>query len=56
MKNKSKNSEPDNSRRGPDAIGGTVNLVTKTGGELPTLSLYGAGGFTPIINTVPVAE
>jgi hypothetical protein len=31
MKNKSKNSEPDNSRRGPDAIGGTVNLVTKTG-------------------------
>ena len=39
-----------------DAIGGTVNLVTKTARELPTLSVYGNGGFTPIINTVPVAE
>jgi TonB-dependent receptor len=39
-----------------DAIGGTVNLVTRTAGERPTLSLYGAGGFTPIINNVPVAE
>jgi TonB-dependent receptor len=39
-----------------DAIGGSVNLVTKTAGERPTLSLYGAGGFTPIINTVPVSE
>jgi TonB-dependent receptor len=39
-----------------DAIGGTVNLVTKKAGERPTLSIYGAGGFTPIINTVPVSE
>ena len=39
-----------------DAIGGSVNLVTKTAQERPTLSLYGAGGFTPIITTVPVAE
>jgi len=39
-----------------DAIGGTVNLVTKTAGERPTLSAFGNGGFTPIINTVPVAE
>jgi len=39
-----------------DAIGGSVNLVTKTANERPTLSLYGAGGFTPIINTVPVSE
>ena len=39
-----------------DAIGGTVNLVTKVAGERPTVSLYGAGGFTPIIHTVPVSE
>jgi len=39
-----------------DAIGGSVNLVTKTAGERPTLSLYGSGGFTPIINTIPVGE
>jgi len=39
-----------------DAIGGTVNLVTKTASERPTLSIYGSGGFTPIINQVPVAE
>jgi len=39
-----------------DAIGGSVNLVTKTAGERPTVSIYGAGGFTPIINTVPVSE
>ena len=39
-----------------DAIGGSVNLVTKTAGERPTLSVFGSGGFTPIINTVPVTE
>jgi Carboxypeptidase regulatory-like domain/TonB-dependent Receptor Plug Domain len=39
-----------------DAIGGSVNLVTKTAGERPTVSLYGAGGFTPIIDKVPVSE
>lgn len=26
-----------------------MNLVTKTAGELPTLTLYGAGGFTLIV-------
>jgi len=39
-----------------DAIGGSVNLITKTAGERPTVSLYGTGGFTPIIKTVPVSE
>jgi TonB-dependent receptor len=34
-----------------DAIGGTVNLRTKTAGDLPTLTLEGIGGFTPIVNT-----
>ena len=34
-----------------DAIGGTVNLVTKKAGESPTLSIEGIGGFTPIVNT-----
>jgi TonB-dependent receptor len=31
-----------------DAIGGTVNLVTKKAGELPTLKFEGIGGWTPI--------
>ncbi len=39
-----------------DAIGGSVNLVTKSAQERPDLTLYGSGGFTPIINSVPVAE
>jgi TonB-dependent receptor len=39
-----------------DAIGGSVNIETKTAGERPTISFYGSGGFTPIINTVPVSE
>jgi TonB-dependent receptor len=39
-----------------DAIGGSVNLVTKTASERPILSIYGNGGLTPIINTVPVSE
>jgi outer membrane receptor protein involved in Fe transport len=34
-----------------DAIGGTVNLITKKAGEIPTLKLEGIGGFTPIENT-----
>ena len=33
-----------------DAIGGSVNLVTKTAGEKPTISLFGQGGYTPILN------
>jgi TonB-dependent receptor len=39
-----------------DAIGGSVNLVTKKAGERPTVSLYGLGGFTPIANTRSVYE
>ncbi|GAC1436476.1 MAG: TonB-dependent receptor [Terriglobales bacterium] len=39
-----------------DAVGGSVNLVTKTASDRPTLSLYGNGGFTPIIKTVPLSE
>ena len=31
-----------------DAIGGSVNLVTKTATDLPTVSLLGMGGYTPI--------
>jgi hypothetical protein len=27
-----------------------VNLRTKTAGEQPTISLYGLGGYTPILN------
>jgi TonB-dependent receptor len=33
-----------------DAIGGSVNLVTKTAGEKPSISLEGQGGYTPIQN------
>ena len=31
-----------------DGIGGSVNLKTKTAGDVPTLTLYGLGGYTPI--------
>ena len=31
-----------------DGIGGSVNLVTKTAGDRPTISLSGMGGYTPI--------
>jgi TonB-dependent receptor len=34
-----------------DAIGGSVNLVTKKAGDLPTLTLEGIGGFTTIQDT-----
>jgi TonB-dependent receptor len=33
-----------------DGIGGSVNLRTKTAGEQPTISLFGLGGHTPILN------
>lgn len=33
-----------------DAIGGSVNLRTKTAGEQPTVSLFGIGGGTPILD------
>jgi TonB-dependent receptor len=32
-----------------DGIGGSVNLVTKTAGDTPTATLYGVGGYTPIL-------
>lgn len=31
-----------------DGIGGSINLVTKTAGERPTVSVSGMGGYTPI--------
>jgi outer membrane receptor protein involved in Fe transport len=31
-----------------DGIGGSVNLRTKTASEVPTMNLYGLGGYTPI--------
>jgi TonB-dependent receptor len=34
-----------------EAIGGTVNLVTKKAGDVPTLKLEGIGGLTPIEGT-----
>src|SRR5208283_3857098 len=43
-------------RQDADAIGGSVNLVTKSAGELPTLSLEAIGGFTPIVNTRYVGQ
>jgi TonB-dependent receptor len=33
-----------------DGIGGSVNLVTKTAGERPTMTFSEMGGYTPIIN------
>jgi TonB-dependent receptor len=33
-----------------DGIGGSVNLVTKTAGEVPTISILGGMGYTPIDN------
>ena len=39
-----------------DGIGGSVNLVTKTAGERPTISLSGMGGYTPIVNGRGVVE
>ncbi len=32
-----------------DGIGGSVNLVTKTATDTPSITLYGVGGYTPII-------
>jgi TonB-dependent receptor len=39
-----------------DGIGGSVNLITKTAGNQPTISLSGAGGYTPIINGRSLTE
>ena len=39
-----------------DAIGGSVNLVTKTAGEKPTLYINGIGGYTPIVGGRSLTE
>ena len=39
-----------------DGIGGSVNLVTKTASETPTLAIYGVGGYTHIIGGRPVDQ
>jgi TonB-dependent receptor len=39
-----------------DGIGGSVNLVTKTAGEAPSATLYGIGGYTPIVNGRTVSQ
>ena len=39
-----------------DAIGGSVNLVTKTAEERPTFYLNGIGGYTPIVGGRPLYE
>jgi TonB-dependent receptor len=39
-----------------DAIGGSVNLVTKTAGERPTIYLNGIGGYTPIVGGRTLSE
>ena len=33
-----------------DGIGGSVNLVTRTAGDTPTIEITGLGGYTPIAN------
>lgn len=39
-----------------DAIGGSVNLRTKTAGDQPTVSLFGIGGGTPIFKGRGVSQ
>ena len=39
-----------------DAIGGSVNLVTKSATERPTLYLNGIGGYTPIVGGRSLSE
>ena len=39
-----------------DAIGGTVNLRTKTAADMPTVTVEALGGLTPIVNTRYVGE
>jgi TonB-dependent receptor len=39
-----------------DGIGGSVNLVTKTAEETPTVDLFGVGGYTPILSGVGVDQ
>jgi TonB-dependent receptor len=39
-----------------DGIGGSVNLVTKTAGERPTIAVSGMSGYTPILEGRSLAE
>ena len=39
-----------------DGIGGSVNLVTKTAGERPTMNFSGMGGYTPILGGRSLVE
>ncbi len=39
-----------------DAIGGSVNLVTKTAGETPTITAFGSGGYTHIFDGRHVSQ
>jgi len=39
-----------------DGIGGSINLVTKTAGERPTINVSGMGGYTPIANGRQLVE
>jgi TonB-dependent receptor len=39
-----------------DGIGGSVNLRSKTAGEQPAITLYGLGGYTPILGNGRSAE
>jgi TonB-dependent receptor len=39
-----------------DGIGGSINLVTKTAGERPTVALSGMGGYMPILGGRPQYE
>ncbi len=38
-----------------DGIGGSVNLVTKTATERPTIAIFGIGGYSPILGGRPNA-
>ena len=39
-----------------DGIGGSVNIVTKTAGERPTIDVFGSGGTTPIMGNRNLVE
>jgi TonB-dependent receptor len=39
-----------------DGIGGSVNIVTKTAGERPTINIFGGGGTTPIMGNRNIVQ
>lgn len=39
-----------------DGIGGSVNIRTKTAGDVPTVTVEGLGGYTPIIGGRPIDQ